>query len=180
LPANPDALQRWGTVPAYCIVIGDSGYVSHDVLVASIERAFAAWGAPTIDTGACDAVTDEDGVNEIGWGDLRTGASRGRGVYEAGLTSLRYRRCTSGCDLNDPVHIVEADITIDAAPPEEFRSPRCLYSTVLHETGHFLGLEHLPSPAVMAAETSTCLETLTDADREAVLARYGPVAQPAE
>jgi hypothetical protein len=32
----------------------------------------------------------------------------------------------------------------------------------------------------MAAETSTCLDTLTAADREALIARYGPVAQPAE
>ena len=46
--------------------------------------------------------------------------------------------------------------------------------------GHFLGLEHLPAPAVMAAETSTCLDALTDADLEALFARYGPVAQPAE
>jgi hypothetical protein len=165
---------------SYCIATGDGGYVGNDVLIASLERAFAAWGVPTIDAGACDAVTGEDDTNEIGWGDLHTGAGRRPGVYEAGLTSLRYRTCTSGCDANDPVHIVEADITIDTVPPAEFRSGRCLYSTVLHETGHFLGLDHLPSPSVMAAETSTCLESLTDADREALLARYGPVAQPAQ
>jgi hypothetical protein len=75
---------------------------------------------------------------------------------------------------------VEADITIDTAPPAEFRGGDCLYSTLLHETGHFLGLEHLPAPAVMASETSTCLGTLTGADREALRARYGAVVQPPE
>jgi len=173
-------LQRWNTIPVtYCVVPG-TGYESDAAFVASVDRAFAAWGVPSINRGACDAIKDEDGVNEIGWGDLRTGANRGSTIYEAGLTSLRYQRCTAGCDINDPVHIVEADITIDAAPPREFRTRRCLDSTLLHETGHFLGLEHLPAPAVMAAETSTCLDILTDVDREALRARYGPVAQPAE
>ena len=106
--------------------------------------------------------------------------SAGPDVYEAGLTSTSYERCTSGCDSDDPVRIIEADITIDTSPPAEFRSRRCLYSTILHETGHFLGLDHLSPPAVMAAETSTCLEALTEADREALVARYGPVAQPSE
>ena len=176
LPDNPDGLQRWNSVPVtYCVVPG-TGYESDGVFVTSVERAFAAWGVPSIDNGACDGIDNEDGVNEIGWGDLRTGANRGAGVYEAGLTSIRYRKCTSGCDLNDPVHLVEADITIDAAPPREFRSSRCLYSTLLHEVGHFLGLEHLPEPAVMAAETSTCPDALTGADVAALRARYGVVA----
>ena len=163
----------------YCVV-PDAGYVNDDVFVAQVDRAFAAWGVPSINNGACDAVTDSDDVDEIGWGDLTTAGARGPEVYEAGVTSLRYRRCTAGCNPNDLIHIIEADITIDTAPPREFRSRRCLYSTLLHEVGHFLGLEHLPAPAVMAAETSTCLDTLTAADRAALFARYGPVAQPAD
>jgi hypothetical protein len=180
LPQNPDALQRWNTVPVYyCISATESGYVATDEFTALTDRAFATWGVPSVDTGPCDAIVDSDGVDEIGWGTLQTGARAGE-VFEAGRTSLRYQRCTAGCDPNDPVHMVEADITIDSAPPREFRSGRCLYSTLLHETGHFLGLDHLPAPAVMAATTSVCLDAPTDADREALLARYGPLVQPAQ
>lgn len=179
LPDNPNALERWDTVPVtYCVVPSDEGYTSMDAFTADVDRAFSTWGVPFTDSGSCDAIVDEDGVNEIGWGAITVGQSLGGQLYEAGLTSLRYRRCTSGCDPNDPIYIIEADIRIDTTPPSEYRSDRCLYSTLLHEVGHFLGLEHLPPPAVMAAETSTCIEELTDADRDALLARYGPVAQP--
>ncbi len=178
LPANPDALQRWITLPVtYCIVTGD-GYVSADEFAAAIERAFATWGVPAVNTGACDGMVDEDDVNEIGWGDLSAATNRGADTYEAGLTSLRYRECTARCDPDDPVHIVEADITIATSPPGAFRNERCLYSTMLHETGHFLGLEHLAAPAVMAPETTTCPDELTAADRGALFARYGAAAQP--
>jgi len=37
-------------------------------------------------------------------------------------------------------------------------------------------LEHLPPPAVMAAETSDCPTELTAADRAALLERYGALA----
>ena len=176
MPANPDALQRWNTLPVtYCVVTGD-GYVSADEFAAAIERAFATWGVPAANTGACDGIVDDDDVNEIGWGDLSAATNRGADAYEAGLTSMRYRECTAGCDPDDLVHIVEADITIDTSPPGAFRNERCLYSTMLHETGHFLGLEHLPAPAVMAPETTTCPDELTDADRGSLLARYGAAA----
>jgi len=72
------------------------------------------------------------------------------------------------------------DITIDADPPRAFRNEECLASTLLHEAGHFLGLEHLPPPAVMQPETSDCPLHLTDADRQALYERYGDVAQPRE
>lgn len=181
LPPNPDALQRWAGVPvSYCIASDQTGYVGQDEFTALVARAFAAWGVPAVNNGDCPAIIEDDDVNQIGWGSLGTGPDARGDVFEAGLTSLRYRRCTSGCDPNDPVHIIEADITIDATPPREFRTTRCLYGTLLHETGHFLGLEHLPPPTVMAAETSTCLEALTDADVEALLARYGDAAHPSD
>lgn len=180
LPPNPDVLLRWDVVPVrYCLSTTESGYVADEDFTALVERAFATWGVPSVDTGACGAIVQDDGVNEVGWGTLNTGDASGD-VFEAGLTSLRSRRCTAGCDADDLIRIVEADISIDSAPPREFRNRRCLYSTLLHETGHFLGLDHLPPPAIMAAETSVCLDAPAAADREALLARYGPVAQPAE
>ena len=57
-------------------------------------------------------------------------------------------------------------------PPPDFRGERCLLGTLLHEVGHFFGLEHSPAPAIMEAETSSCILALTDGDRGALSARY--------
>lgn len=176
LPPNPQGLRRWDTLPVpYCITAEGEGYVSHELFITAVRRALDAWGVPTLNTGECGPPAQDDRVNEIGWGVL--GSRRGR-VYEAGLTQTITSECTANCDANDRIRLVEADITIDSEPPREFRSATCLYSTLLHETGHFLGLDHLPSPAVMQAETSLCLTALTDADREALLSRYGARANP--
>lgn len=176
LPSNPQGLSRWDTLPvSYCVSTGDQGYVSHELFITAVQRAFDTWGVPSRYDGECGPPAQDDRVNEIGWGVL--GSRRGR-VYEAGLTQTVTSECTANCDPNDRIKLTEADITIDSAPPREFRSATCLYSTLLHETGHFLGLEHLPSPAVMQAETSGCPTELTDADREALLARYGARANP--
>lgn len=48
------------------------------------------------------------------------------------------------------------------------------------EVGHFLGVDHLPSPAIMMAQqTANWPQELTDADLNALHDRYGEVAQPA-
>ena len=75
-------------------------------------------------------------------------------------------------------NLLEADIIIEKSAPRDFRSARCLYSTLLHETGHFLGIQHLPPPAVMQPETSDCPTKLTAADTAEVVARYGDRATP--
>lgn len=179
LPPNPSGLERWRDFPVrYCIVRDGPGYVSDDEFTQLVEQAFADWGVPATDAGTCGGpIVDNDGVSEIGWGTLGAEAAGRRDLYEAGITRVRYSQCTANCDPDDPVRLTEADITIDIAPPARFRTARCLYSTVLHESGHFLGLDHLPPPAVMAAETSTCIQELTEEDRAALAARYGPVVR---
>ncbi len=175
LPPNPDGLLRWDTLPVhYCIDESDQGFLSETVFIDLVHRAFADWGVPTTDDGACAGPSQEgDGVNEIGWGSPEGERVRRRS-FEAGVTLLRSNECVSNCNPDDRVHLVEADIIIDRNPPSPFHTQACVYSTLLHETGHFLGLEHLPAPAVMAAETSSCPQELTPADRAALVDRYGP------
>jgi hypothetical protein len=177
IPPNPQGLLRWPAAPiSFCVSDGgEGGYVPASVFVDTVQRAFDAWGIAWRNDGACGPPRQDDGVNEIGWGDLSGSASPGGRAYEAGLTQTTASTCTANCNENDKVRLTEADITIDTAPPREFRSRACLYTTMLHETGHFLGLDHLPAPAVMQAETSGCPDALTDADRAALLERYGPL-----
>ncbi len=181
LPPNPQALRRWAQLPVrYCIAQGEDGFVDVATFQQLVERAFAAWGVPTVDDGTCtDGIVDGDEVNEIGFGTPPGSPPPGSRVTEAGLTETTYSECRANCRPEDPVKLVEADIIIEKSAPREFRSERCLYSTLLHETGHFLGLNHLPAPAIMEAETSSCPQQLTQADIAALRARYGDRAQPA-
>ncbi len=174
LPANPEGLYRWNALPVhFCISAGDAGYVTHGEFVDAVQGAFDAWGLPWVNAGECGPVKQDDGVNEIGWASLTANAGADSHVYEAGLTQTVTQECTANCDDNDRIRLSEADISIDTAPPREFRGARCLYSTMLHEVGHFLGVAHLPAPAVMAAQTSGCPGELTEADRAALRERYG-------
>lgn len=178
LPPNPQGLLRWASLPvSFCISGGgDGGYEPAGVFIDAVERAFTAWGLAWHDDGTCGPIGSGDGVSAIGWGLLDGNTSRRQRVYEAGLTEVNSSECTAGCDENDKVKITEADITIDSAAPREFRSETCLYSTMLHEVGHFFGLEHLNPPAVMAAQTSGCPSVLTTPDRAALAERYGDLA----
>ena len=175
LPPNPQGLARWDTVPVhFCISPDGAGYVTPAQFLDAVVRAFNAWGIEWKSDGACAGpVVPNDGRSEIGWGRLPANSGGGAGDYEAGLTQTVTQQCTANCDPNDYVHLSEADITIDPQPPSEYRTARCLYSTMLHEVGHFLGLQHLPSPAIMAARTSGCPTELTAADRQALRVRYG-------
>jgi hypothetical protein len=182
LPSNPDSLQRWTDLPVhYCVAVSADGFVGSDTFTSAVEQAFAAWGVPSIDDGACPGPpADDDEISEIGWDHLQNADTQQSDVYEAGVTQTRYSECTRGCPADDRISLVEADVRIDTSPPRRFRTQQCLYSTLLHEAGHFLGLDHLPAPAVMAAETSTCPTELTDADLTALRARYGLRAHPGE
>lgn len=179
LPPNPDSLQRWSELPVhYCVSDSSEGFVPFDEFALLVKQAFAAWGVASVDDGGCGPPVDDDRVNTIGWDQLQNADAAAPDVYEAGVTQTRYSECTSGCGFGETVELVEADVRIDTEPPRRFRTRACLYSTVLHEVGHFLGLEHLPAPAVMAAETTTCADTLTDIDLAALRLRYGERAQP--
>ncbi len=177
LPPNPAGLLRWDDLPVhYCIDFSSAGYLSDGLFATLVDKAFAAWGVPSVDDSSCSGpVTEADGTNEIGWG-TPPGRPEGHGrVFEAGVTNIRSSECVTECDPNDRVQISEADIIIDNNPPREFRTQACLFSTLLHEVGHFLGLDHLPAPAVMAPQTSSCPQQLTAADRDALNERYGTV-----
>ncbi len=180
LPPNPQGLHRWDTLPVhYCIDDASRGYVANGEFTRLVQRAFATWGVPTVDDGPCrGSNVQDDRTNEIGWGTPPAASPRRAGITEAGVTLTTYSECTSGCASDDRVKLVEADILIESEPPAPVRNETCLYSTLLHETGHFLGLDHLPPPAVMAAETSRCPTQLTATDREAVRERYGSRASP--
>lgn len=180
LPPNPDGLHRWDALPVhYCIDESVDGFVSMVQFTQTVDRAFTAWGVPSQDDGACTGPNkDGDNVNEIGFGTPPGGPPPGSEVTEAGVTLTTYSECSANCRPEDPVRLVEADIIIERTAPRQFRSERCLYSTLLHEVGHFLGLNHLPSPSIMQAETSSCPTALTAADLEALRARYGARAQP--
>jgi hypothetical protein len=174
--AEPQAAElqgaRWQKLPIeYCIVKSSAGFTSTDEFRSLTSRAFAAWGVEVVDDGACGGdISRQDGVNEIGWG---VPVEAQGGNEEAGFTRILYRQCSGGCANGAPNRIVEADIIISDDPPERWQTSRCLYSTLLHETGHFLGVPHLDSPAIMAPASSECPQELTQMDRDALRLLYG-------
>jgi hypothetical protein len=133
---------------------------------------------PSQAEGRCDRdMRQGDGKNEIGWATPPVPPANGGGVYEAGYTRLRYRACVRDCHGAN-FEILEADIVIDQNAPRGFRSETCLYSAILHEVGHLLGLPHLPPPAVMAAVTTACPQAPAQTDRRALDQRYGGSQTP--
>lgn len=158
---------RWPELPiSYCTVNdGEGGFVDYQTFVAMTQRAVAAWGVEAVYDGDCGHGIDPgNDANEIGWGNLAANPSN---LNEAGNTNLRYRSALGG-----PPDIVEADITIEREPAHGRGTEECLYTTLLHETGHLFGLPHLDQLTVMSPVITDCLQELTQADRAAIQERY--------
>jgi hypothetical protein len=185
LPPEPVPEQiegaRWPSLPVeYCIAVADGGFVDPETFVASVEEAFRRWGLPAERRVGCPAEIERGNrVNQIGWGTLPERAEGG--VHEAGLAELLYAGCRGPCPGGANAQIIEANIRINPDPPSRFRSSSCLFTTILHEVGHFWGLHHLDQPAIMAAAHATCPQELTAADIQAINELYGPaIAVPAD
>jgi hypothetical protein len=171
--AVPEELRgaNWPDLPVhYCIVRDDQGFAAYEDFARLTEEAFRAWGIPAVNDGVCAGAAQQGNRrNEIGWG---LSPQQTAGVHEAGYTRLLFQRCTFGCAGEDGAEIVEADIMIAPDPPRRLASLDCLRTTLLHETGHFLGVQHQPSPAVMAPISFSCPQELTDVDRAAIETLY--------
>lgn len=167
-------LRHWGSFPIhYCWAQPPSGRVT-PALVALTERAFQTWSVSTSYDGVCAGQAKlGDGANEIAFGALTNSADIAAGMQEAGVTLVDCidRTGADGCAL------AEADIILDyqayVSVPDVDQA-QCLLSTLIHETGHFLGLDHRAPPSVMqAVRSETCPIQLFPADRLAFRDRYG-------
>jgi hypothetical protein len=173
----PAELQgaRWQDLPVrYCFVSSELEFVAEGRFEELTNEAFARWGLDSKSNGHCDRVQERNGRNEITWGEAPE--LGGGAVYEAGYARVIYSRCVQSCPNGNEATIVEADIFIDPTPPERAQTEECLFTTLLHEVGHFLGVPHLESPAIMAPVSSSCPQDLTAADRQALADLYGAQA----
>jgi hypothetical protein len=170
VPADLEGARWDASFLEYCVHNPGEGYVEHGQFVRLVAEAFDRWGVATKDSGECPGtMRSGNRRNEIAWGAL---PQRDNDLHEAGLTEVLFETCGSRCPPGAPPEIVEADITISNDPPGRLRNRDCLFATLLHETGHFLGIAHLGQPAVMAPVSFDCPQRLTEADREALLRLY--------
>jgi hypothetical protein len=165
------ASTRWPKLPPrYCIVESDFARVSPERMEQMLQTSFEHWGVKVISDGICDGpAAPGNGRNEVYWTTLK---AKDGGTTEVAQTRINVAGCLS-CE-GKTASIVEADIALDYLPPANMVSNECLFTTVLHEAGHFLGLEHLDSGSVMGAVLEKCYDNLTPVDRAAIETLYGP------
>ena len=169
----------WAGEIAYCVnPAGGPPGLDGEAFVALVERAAGRWQEvtggvlPLASRGRCESSPDtrDDRVNTIGWAD------------DLGLA-------IAGQAWPDVDHGVLSEIDVRLSRGYfvrlQARDPRktlrtCVFSTVVHELGHVLGLDHprsrsLPS-SMQGFGASRCQRGQpTASDRANLLRRYGPV-----
>lgn len=163
---------RWNELPVqYCLDTRIEGYVRDATFAAVVERSFERWGVPAESTGECaSAMRTGDGISSIGW------HFRADGEDWLGSTP-RIGSCEFFCDWRERRSIGEADIRIEPLPGEDYTYPECLDDLMLHEVGHFLGLDHVEE-GVMAPGGVCYGEEFASADLAALFDRYGDDVDP--
>jgi hypothetical protein len=156
------------------IPLGSNGPIMSGAdLAAKVQAAFATWTAvPGANisltyTGFCDnsPLDLNDGVNTIGFGKLHNDS------LGADIGETREPRQTK-------TRMLEADIVIDTRYAQSFDNMSqylnvALANLLLHETGHFLGLEHTKEPcSIMRPFIDDVIGGLCDYDRDTLRALY--------
>ena len=167
----------------YCVnasgtPIGNTGapILTPEAFAAQVQEAFAVWtSVPGVKLrvayqGLCDSdPTDRrDGVNTIGWYRL--------GGAAIGLLHPSY---PAGPAFRDGrARMIEADVIIDTRYAQSFDDMAQYVNVVLpallvHELGHFIGLEHSTNPCSIMWPKENGVTELCEVDREAVRKVYG-------
>ena len=184
--AGAEAWPTWAAdqqpVP-YCvnpanIPIGNTGgpIMSADDLVTKVKTALDTWVAVpgaairVTYTGLCDSdpANDRDGINTIGFGKLGSnaiGETRPQFVHGSAARQTKNR-------------LLEADVLIDTRYAQSFDDMSQYINVVmpnilLHETGHFFGLQHTKEPcSIMRPYIDDVVGGLCDYDRDSLRTLY--------
>jgi hypothetical protein len=154
---------------------GPSG-LDGEAFVALVERAAARWqevadgGLPLVSRGRCESSPDtrDDGVNTVGWAD----------DLGLAIAAQAWPNAEHGVVSEMDIRLSRGFFTrLRARDPTKLPST-CVFSTVVHELGHLLGLDHPRSRAVPSSMqgvgASRCDKGQpTAADRANLLLRYG-------
>ena len=167
---------RWDGEIIYCAnPAGRPPSLDGDAFVALVERAAARWQAvgentlPIVSRGRCanDPRALGDGVNTIGWVDdlgLAIAAQAWPDMQHGIIREIDIRlsrRYVLSVQARDPMKTLQ----------------KCVFSTLVHEIGHLLGLEHprarmLPS-SMQGFGTARCDKSQpTASDKKNLLRRY--------
>jgi hypothetical protein len=166
--------------------------ISSDALHAAVEKAFATWAG--VDCGGGQhpsfAVLDTDdlfGVASCPMPEFNTDAANAN-VWmfsddgwpnQDPMNALAITLSTADLSTGE---LYDADVTLNSFTGDISVTPEgaeaSLFTVVLHEAGHYLGLAHSSSKsAVMSAFYSPQVSTLDADDRDGICAIYPPARQ---